>query len=79
MLWLQGHCRKEKGIWGLVQGDVYGSGLEVTYITCAHILLARTKQWPHLDARKAWGEHHSPWPGSPSPAIILAWEGSRNL
>lgn len=46
MLWLQGHCRREKGMWDIVQGDVYGSDLEVTDITCAHIPLARTRQWP---------------------------------
>ena len=46
MLSLQGHCRKEEGMWDIVQGDVYGSDLEVTVLTCAHIPLARTRQWP---------------------------------
>ena len=45
-LWLRGHCRKETGMWDVVQGDVCGSDLEVTDITGAHIPLARTRQWP---------------------------------
>lgn len=40
---------KRKRAWSAVEGDVYGPGPEVTYVTSAHILLAGTRQRPRLD------------------------------